>query len=68
MAIKHRCYPIFGVQFHPEAILTEHGYDLLANFLRLAGLEPADPQPALSDELQIVTVSEPAEPAPPYTF
>jgi anthranilate synthase component 2 len=33
MAISHRDYPCFGVQFHPEAILTEHGLALLANFL-----------------------------------
>lgn len=35
MGISHRTLPVWGVQFHPEAILTEHGYDLLANFLRL---------------------------------
>ena len=33
MAISHREYPLFGLQFHPEAILTEHGLELLANFL-----------------------------------
>ena len=33
MAISHREYPLFGLQFHPEAILTEHGLDLLSNFL-----------------------------------
>lgn len=36
MAIEHRELPIWGVQFHPEAILTEHGHDLLRNFLRLS--------------------------------
>jgi para-aminobenzoate synthetase component II len=35
MAIQHRTLPIFGVQFHPESILTEHGYDLLRNFLKV---------------------------------
>lgn len=33
MAIRHRTYPIEGVQFHPESILTEHGKRLLGNFL-----------------------------------
>jgi anthranilate synthase/aminodeoxychorismate synthase-like glutamine amidotransferase len=36
MAVRHRRYPIWGVQFHPESILTQCGKDLLANFLRLA--------------------------------
>lgn len=33
MAISHRDYPIFGLQFHPEAILSEYGLQLLENFL-----------------------------------
>lgn len=32
MAIEHERYPIYGVQFHPEAILSEHGHRLLGNF------------------------------------
>jgi anthranilate synthase/aminodeoxychorismate synthase-like glutamine amidotransferase len=34
MGLRHREYPLAGVQFHPEAILTEHGHALLANFLQ----------------------------------
>lgn len=37
MAFEHVTYPVYGVQFHPESILTEFGYELLSNFLRLAG-------------------------------
>jgi len=33
MAIRHRRLPVAGVQFHPEAVLTEHGHRLLGNFL-----------------------------------
>lgn len=36
MALSHRSHPSFGVQFHPESVLTEHGHALLANFLRIA--------------------------------
>src|SRR5256885_16284442 len=36
MAMKHRGYPIYGVQFHPESIGTEHGKRLLENFLGVA--------------------------------
>ena len=32
MAISHRTYPIYGVQFHPEAVLTQYGHELLENF------------------------------------
>ncbi len=35
MGIRHRDYPLEGVQFHPESILTEHGHKLLNNFLEL---------------------------------
>ena len=37
MAIRHRTHPTFGVQFHPESVLTEHGYDLMAAFLDRTG-------------------------------
>ncbi|MCL4192921.1 MAG: aminodeoxychorismate/anthranilate synthase component II [Thermoguttaceae bacterium] len=51
MAVRHRSLPVVGVQFHPESILTESGYDLLAGFLRLAGL-PVFGTPNLAYELR----------------
>lgn len=36
MGVCHREHPVHGVQFHPESIATEHGHDLLRNFLELA--------------------------------
>lgn len=35
MGLRHREYPVQGVQFHPESILTEHGHALLKNFLQV---------------------------------
>lgn len=37
MAIEHKLYRIFGVQFHPESILSEHGKDIIRNFLNIRG-------------------------------
>jgi anthranilate synthase component II len=36
MGLRHRALPVFGVQFHPESIASEHGHKLLANFLAIA--------------------------------
>jgi anthranilate synthase component 2 len=44
MGLMHESHPVHGVQFHPESIASEQGHELLANFLRLAGL-PATRRP-----------------------
>ncbi|MFN0052546.1 MAG: anthranilate synthase component II [Planctomycetales bacterium] len=49
MALEHANWPMYGVQFHPESILTEAGRSLLANFLTLAGISFIAPA---SEELE----------------
>lgn len=41
MGLSHKTLPVMGVQFHPEAVLTEAGHALLANFLAVGGAEQA---------------------------
>lgn len=41
MSLQHRSKPIYGVQFHPESVMTEHGYTMLGNWLESLGLAGA---------------------------
>ncbi|HEY7612980.1 MAG TPA: aminodeoxychorismate/anthranilate synthase component II [Gemmatimonadales bacterium] len=52
MAVRHRRHPVYGVQFHPESVLTEHGYRMLDHFLH--GV-PAAPRalPAAADQVSL---------------
>lgn len=52
MAVAHRDRPTVGIQFHPESVLTERGFDLLANFLRMTGVAVPDVLPDLAAEMQ----------------
>jgi len=69
MAIQHNAYPVVGVQFHPEAVLTEHGYQLLANFLSLAGHPTESKIESLSaSEKRSTPPRYPLLPQQPVTF
>jgi anthranilate synthase/aminodeoxychorismate synthase-like glutamine amidotransferase len=67
MAIRHKERPVIGVQFHPESILTDAGYSLLANFLRIAGIDIRS-DAAFSTELRVHQKPNTIIPAQPVTF
>jgi len=60
MALRHRARPIWGVQFHPESICTEHGRQLLANFGDLASGWRSQRQTAATTQIRD------SRPKPPY--
>ncbi len=67
MGLVHRRLPIAGLQFHPESILTDHGYALLTNFLELAGIPQAGQPPSIADERAAPEAARPL-PTTPVTF
>ena len=54
MAIQHREYCVVGLQFHPESVLTSNGYLLLANFLKMAGVDVPNNNLTMGNERHLV--------------
>lgn len=52
MAVRHQSFPVVGWQFHPESILTESGFAMLAGFLKTSGI-PAESIPEFANELPL---------------
>ncbi len=68
MAIAHRVWPVVGVQFHPESILTDVGYALLAGFLRIADIPMNAEVPTIASERVEPARPNVALPQVPVTF
>jgi hypothetical protein len=67
MAVQHTSHPVYGVQFHPESVLTEHGYRLLDHFLHGVPSSPRE-VPGAADAAVVtpeVTISTLASAPPP---
>ena len=52
MAVRHARHPVYGLQFHPESVLTEHGYRLLDHFIHGVPAEPR-PLPPAADKVLV---------------
>ncbi len=68
MAITHKSLPVYGLQFHPEAILTDGGYSLLNEFFRRAGLAACSRKNLPTDELRPPPTPPEKEYPMPLTF
>jgi anthranilate synthase/aminodeoxychorismate synthase-like glutamine amidotransferase len=58
MAVRHARHPVYGVQFHPESVLTEHGYRLVDHFLHGVPAEPR-PLPPVADKVLVPSRFQP---------
>lgn len=74
MALRHVERPLWGVQFHPESICTEHGRALLGNFARIVGgamasdesLHDISPKPSPTHRLHVEAIAGPIDPEAAY--
>lgn len=68
MAVRHRSLPIFGVQFHPESVLTDEGYPILTSFLHSADIPIDVPSPNIESERRQPPPVARDAPTGPVTF
>ena len=68
MALAHQSLPVVGLQFHPESVLTQGGYQLLANYLRQIGGQPVVPAPDEPWQNDAEPAVEPTWPTEPISF
>ena len=69
MAVEHKSLPVVGIQFHPESILTEHGFQVLFNFFVRAGIAKESPVEKLQvSERAVLSRPESTFPTQPVTF
>ncbi|MEE2675376.1 MAG: aminodeoxychorismate/anthranilate synthase component II [Planctomycetota bacterium] len=68
MGIRHKEFPVVGIQFHPESVLTNNGFTILAQFLKLAGIEVDMVVPSVTDECRAGEAGPFETPNRPATF
>lgn len=68
MGIQHEKHAVVGIQFHPESVLTDNGFRILAKFLKMAGIDIRVEIPSTVDECKGEVSTRFATPNRPVTF